>query len=106
MRRCYEIRQNTNIEDRNYIPTDLNIADLLSCWILLENLDVLSSWFAGPKLIKEASSVYNFQSNENGRNSTETAAANQYQDLNVYTPEVKIAVPNISPPTIFWDYYL
>ena len=106
MRRCNEIRQNTNVEDWNYIPTDLNIADLLSCGILLENLDVLSSWFAGPKFIKEASSVYNFQSNENGRNTTETAAANQYQDLNVYKSEVKIAVPNISPPTIFWDYYL
>ena len=106
MRRCYEIRQNTNVEDWNYIPTDLNIADLLSSGILLENLDVLSSWFAGPKFIKEASSVYNYQSNENGRNTTETAAANQYQDLNVYTSEVKIAVPNISPPTIFWDYYL
>ena len=25
MRRCNEIRQNTNVEDWNYIPTDLNI---------------------------------------------------------------------------------
>ena len=43
MRRCNEIRQNTNVEDWNYIPTDLNIADVLSRGILLENPDVVSS---------------------------------------------------------------
>ena len=42
---------------------------------------------------------------ENVRNTTETIAANQYQELNVCTSEVKAAVPNTSCPTIFWEYY-
>ena len=85
MRRCNEIRQNTNVEDWNYIPTDLNIADVLSRGILLENPDVLSSWFTGPNFMKEASSIYNFESSENDRNTTEAATANPYHELNVYT---------------------
>ena len=40
-----KIRQNTNADDWNYIPTDLNMVDVLSRGILLENPDVLSSWF-------------------------------------------------------------
>ena len=105
IRRCNEIRQNANVEDWNHIPTDLNIADFLSRGILLENSDMLSSWFTGPNFIKQASSIYNFDSNENGRNTTETAAINQYQDLNVYISEVKSTVPNTSRRTIFWEYY-
>ena len=105
MRRCNEIRQNTNVEDWNYIPTDLNIADVLSRGILLENPDVLSSWFTGPNFMKEASSIYNFESTENERNTIETATANPYQKLNVYTSEVKSAVTNTSRTTIFWEYY-
>ena len=105
MRRCNEIRQNTNVEDWNYIPTDLNIADVLSRGILLENPDVLSSWFTGPNFMKEASSIYNFESSENDRNTTEAATANPYHELNVYTSEVKSAVKNTSRPTIFWEYY-
>ena len=68
MRRSNEIRQNTNVEDWNNITTDLNIADVLSREILLENPDVLSSWFTGPNFMKEASSIYNFESSENDRN--------------------------------------
>ena len=105
MRRCNEIRQNTNVEDWNYIPTDLNIADVLSRGILLENPDVLSSWFTGPNFMKEASSIYNFESSENDRNTTEAATANLYQELNAYTSEVKSAVTNTSRLTIFWEYY-
>ena len=101
MRRCNEIRQNTNVEDWNYIPTDLNIADVLSRGILLENPDVLSSWFTGPNFMKDASSIYSFESGENDRNTTETTVANPYQELNVYTSEVKSAVTNTSRPTIF-----
>ena len=56
MRRCNKIRQTTNVEDWNYIPTDLNIADALSLGILLENPDVLSSWLTGSNFMKEASS--------------------------------------------------
>ena len=88
MRRCNEIRQNINLQDWNYIPTDLNIDDVLSQGILLENLDVRSSWFTGPNFMKEASLIYNFESSENDRDTTETAAANPYQELNVYTSEV------------------
>ena len=51
--------------------------------------------------MKEAYSIYNFESSENGRNTTETAAANPYEELNVYTSEVKSAVKNTSCPTIF-----
>ena len=40
MRRCNKIRQNTNVEDWNYIATDMNIADTLSLGMLLENTDV------------------------------------------------------------------
>ena len=101
MGRCNEIKQNTNVEDWNYIPTDLNIADVLSRGILLENLDVRSSWFTGQNVMKEAYAIYNSESSENGRNTTETAAANPYEELNVYTSEVKSAVKNTSFPTIF-----
>ena len=72
MRRCNEIQQNTDVEDWNYIPTDLNMTDVLSGGILIENPDMLSSWFAGPNFIKEASLIYNFESSENGRNTTKT----------------------------------
>ena len=102
MRRCNGIRQNTNVEDWNNIPTDLNIADVFSRGILLENLDVLSSWFTGPNFMKEAISIYNFESSENDRNTTETATVNRYQEPNVYTSEVKPTITNISCPTIFW----
>ena len=95
MRRCNVIRQNTNVKDLNHIPTNLNIADVLSLEILLENPDVPSSWFTGS----------NFVSNENVRNTTESTASNPYQDLNVYMSKVKSAVPNTSCPTIFWEYY-
>ena len=105
MRRCNEIRQNTNVEDWNYIPTDLNIADVLSQGILLENPEVLSSWFTGPNSMKEASSSYNFELSENVRNTTEAATVNLYHELNIYTCEVKSAVKNTSRPTIFWEYY-
>ena len=101
MRRCNKIRQNTNVEDWNYIHTDLNIADALSLGILLENPDVLSSWFTGSNFMKEASSIYNFESSETVSNTTETATANPYQELNVYTSEVKSAVINTSLPTIY-----
>ena len=56
-------------------------------------------------IIKQAISIYNFKSNENDGNRTETAASNQYHELNVYTSEVKPAVPNTSHPTISWNYY-
>ena len=79
IRRCNEIRQNTNVEDWNYIHTDLNIADVLSQGILLANPDMLSSWFTGPNFMKEASSIYNFESSENDGNTTEAATANLYQ---------------------------
>ena len=105
MRRCNEIRQNTNVEDWNYIPTDLNIADALSLGILLENPDVLSSWLTGSNFMKEASSIYNFESSENDSNTTETATANPYQELNVYISEVRSAVINTSLPTIYWEFY-
>ena len=105
MRRCNEIKQKTNVEDWNYIPTDLNIADLLSRGILLENPDELPSWFTGPNFMKKANSIYDFESSEKGRNTTETTAGNPYEDLNVYTSEVKSAVTNASHPTIFWEYY-
>ena len=72
MRRCNKIQQNTDVEDWNYIPTDLNMTDVLSGGILIENPDMLSSWFAGPNFIKEASLIYNFESSENGRNTTKT----------------------------------
>ena len=100
-RRCNKIRQNTNVEDWNYIPTDLNTADVLSRGILLENPNVLSSLFTGPNFMREASSIYNFESSENDRNTTEAATANPYPELNVYTSEVKSAVKNTSCPTIF-----
>ena len=87
MRRCNEIRQNTNVDDWNYIPTNLNIAEVLSHGILLENPEELSSWFTGLYFIKKAKSIYNFQSGENGRNTSETAAT-LYQELNVYTSKV------------------
>ena len=103
--RCNEIRQNANKVDWNYIPTDLNIADVLSPGILLENPDVLSSWFTGPNFMEEASSIYNFESSENARNTTKAATANLYQELNTYTSEVKLAVTNTSSLTIFWEYY-
>ena len=105
MRRCNVIRQNTNLEDQNCIPTDLNIADVLLCGILLENPDVLSSWFTDPNFMKEASSTSNFESSKNGWNTTETAVANPYQELNVYMSEAKSTVPNTSRPAIFWKYY-
>ena len=89
MRKCNNIRENTNVEDRNYIPTDLNIADSLSRGILEMDPEVLPSWFTGPNFMKEDSSIYNFESSENDRNTTETGAANPYQELNVYTSEVK-----------------
>ena len=85
MRRCNEIKQNTNIEDWNYIPTDLNIADVLSRGILLENPDALPSWFTGPNFMKEASSIYNFESSENDRNTTETVTENCNKNL-TFTP--------------------
>ena len=62
---------------------DLNIADVLSHGILLENPDVLSSWFTGPNFMEEASFIYNSESIENRRNTTETTAANPYQELNI-----------------------
>ena len=82
-------------------PKDLNIAYVLLRGILLENPDVLSSWFTGPNFMKEASSIYNFESSENERNTTETATADPYQKLNIYTSEGKSAVTNTSRPTIF-----
>ena len=94
MRRCNEISQNTNAEDWNYIPSDLNIADVLSSRIQSENPDVLSSWFPGPNFMKEANSVYNFELSENDRNTTEIALENPYQELKVYTYKVKSAVSN------------
>ena len=63
MSRCYEIRQNTNVKDWNYIHTDLNIA-FLSRGILLENPDASSSWFTGPNFTKEVRSIYNFESSK------------------------------------------
>ena len=99
MRRCYQIRQNTNLEDWKYISTDLNIADVLPCGIILENLDVLLSWFAGQNFIKDDSLVFN------GKNTNEIAAVNRYQKLVVYPFDVKPAPPNTSRPTIFWKYY-
>ena len=48
-----------NVEDWNYIPIELNIADGLSRGILLENPDVVSSWFTGSNFMKEASRIYN-----------------------------------------------
>ena len=74
MRRCSEIRQNTNVEGWNYIPTDLNIADFLSRGILLETPQVLSSWLTGPDFMNEASSIHSFELSENGRDTAERAA--------------------------------
>ena len=81
----------------------MNIAGVLSQGILLENPDVLSSWFTGPNFVKEASSIYNFELSENDRNTSEAATANLYHKLNIYTCEVKSAVKNTSRPTIFWE---
>ena len=72
MRRCNKIQQNTDVEDWNYIPTYLNMTDVLSAGILIQNPDMLSSWFAGPNFIEEASLIYNFESSENGRITTKT----------------------------------
>ena len=66
---------------------------------------MLSSWFTGPNFMKEASLIYNFESSENDTNTTEAATANLYQELDVYTSEVKSAVTNTSRLTIFWEYY-
>ena len=73
MRRCSEIRQNTNVEGWNYIPTDLNIADFLSRGILLETPEVLSSWLTVPDFTNKASSIYSFKLSENGRDTAERA---------------------------------
>ena len=56
-RRGNKIRQNENVEDWNYIPKDLNMIDVLSRGILLENPEGLSSWFRDPNFMKEASSI-------------------------------------------------
>ena len=36
---------------------------------------------------------------------TETTATNQYQELNVYSSEVKTSRTKYRSPTIFWEYY-
>ena len=66
---------------------------------------MLSCWFTIPNFMKDASSIYIFESSENDRNTTEIATANPYQELYAYTSEVKLAVTNTSRPTKFWEYY-
>ena len=56
MRRGKKIRQNENVEDWNEIPKDLNMTDVLSRGILLDNPEVLPSWFRDLNFMKEASS--------------------------------------------------
>ena len=58
--------------------TGLNIADLLSRGILLDNPNVMLSWFTGPNFMKQASSIINFELSENGRNAIE-----QQQQLSI-----------------------
>ena len=72
MRRCNEIRENTEINEWRYIPTDLNIADILSRGITTENPNLLDSWFIGPTFITEPNKNYNFEPNYDNVNSTKS----------------------------------
>ena len=48
---CHEIWVNTRIGDWRYIPSEINIADILSCGITFNKFYLLNTWFTSPEFL-------------------------------------------------------
>ena len=107
MRICNEIQVNTRVEDCRYIPSEIDIADILSRDVSFDKFNLLSTWFADPEFLVSNDLNHHF---EGLRDKT------VYDDVRIKTVEahesnVTVSVSNIikpksiSPPPMFWEYY-
>ena len=61
MTRYNKIRVNTRIEDWRYIPSEINIVDILSSVISFNKFHLLSTWFTGPEILVSNNHNCNFK---------------------------------------------
>ena len=61
MHQCNNIRVNTSVEDCKYIPSEINIADVLSRGISFDKFHLLSTWFTGIEFLVSNNQNYNFE---------------------------------------------
>ena len=106
MRRCNEIRVNTRVENCRYIPSEINIADILSRGVLFDKFHLLSTWFAGLEFLVSNNQNYNFEGLKDKTVCDEVSieTAEDYKgnvNVNVFNVNTK----SVSPPPLFWEYY-
>ena len=106
MRRCNKIRVNTRVEDWRYIPSKLNIADILPRGISFDKFYLLSTWFRGPELLVSNNQNYNFGGlkNKNVCNEVCIETAEDHSG-NVNISVFNVNTKSVSPPSVFWEYY-
>ena len=61
MPRSNEIRVNTRVDDWRYIPSETNIADILSRGISFDKFHLLSTWFTDPEFLVSNNQNYDFE---------------------------------------------
>ena len=61
MQQCNDIRVNTRVEDCKYIPSKINIADILSHGISFGKFHLLSTWITGLEFLVSNNQNYNFE---------------------------------------------
>ena len=61
MRRCNEIRVNTRVEDWRYIPSEINIGDIVSRGVSFDKFHLLSTCFTDPEFLVSNNQNYNFE---------------------------------------------
>ena len=107
MQRCNEIQMNTRAEDWTYIPSEINIAYILSCDISFGKFHLFGVWFTGPEFLVSNNPNYDFEGLRDKTVFDEVCietAEDQKGNVDI-SASVNIS-QSISPPPIFWEYYL
>ena len=106
MQQCNEIRVNTGVEDWRYIPSEINISDILSRGISFHKFHLLGAWLTGPEFLVSSNQNYDFEGLRNKTTFDEVrieTAKDQKGDANISVSNVN--TKSVSPPPIFWEYY-
>ena len=106
MRRCNEIRVNTRVDDWRYIPSEINIADVLSRGVSFDKFH-LSTWFTGPEFLVSNNQNYDFEGlkDKTACDEVRIETAEDHKGNNVNVSVSNVSTKSVSPPPIFWEYY-
>ena len=94
------------IEDCRYIPSEINVADILSRGISFDKFHLLSTWFTGPEFLVSNNQNYDFEGLEEKIVCDEVRIETvEDHKGNVNVNASNVNTKSISPSPIFWEYY-